>query len=159
MPFNDCYVEYDQLTNSFICERTNKDSVLLDRLIGATLGHDYTKELGRTGSNLTIKVTEQGLFFRLFPVSSFALSIYKKVKRGVLRHCSVSYGVRDKTQDKETERRMSAISKLMDNKVIVEEYRSILVFEISIGNHPANTSTFCTTDPNDLRLKGIKWDE
>lgn len=161
MPFDDAYFEYEQLTDRYTFDRTNKESVTLDSLVGVTLGHDYSKELGRTGSNLSIAIHDRGLFFKLIPESPIALSAYKKVKRGAIRHCSVSYLVKDRKRDIATEQRAKALARMinMTDNIVVKEYKKILVFEICIVNHPANKATFCTTDKNDPRLKGVEFDD
>jgi len=161
MPFNDSYWEYDFLTNTYTFEKTNRESVTIDRLVGATIGHDYLKELGRTGNNLTIKLHDRGLFFRLIPESPLALSTYKKVKRGLIRHCSVSYVIEERQRDYEAEERAKALSQLiyLCSNIVVKEYKKLLVFEVCIGNHPANKATSCTTDKDHPLLRGVIWDE
>lgn len=161
MPFNGFYWEYERLTNTFIFEKTNKESVKLDSLVGATLEHDYLKELGRTGRNLFLTLHERGLFFKLIPDTPLANDAYGKVKRRQIKYCSVSYAVKEETRDAKAEIKAREIARLIgiNEKIVVNMYKKILVYEVCIGNHPANKATFCTTNKNDSRLKGVKFNE
>lgn len=162
MPFNDSYMDYDFLTNTWIYEKTNQKSIVLDSVVGATFAHDYTKELGRTDKGtLSLVVNDRGLFFKIKPVSTLAFQMYKKVKNGAIKHCSVSYAVKKKQRDYEAEQQARALCNLIrfGSNVVVNEYKKLLVFEVSIGNNPANEATFCTTDANHPLLKGVRWDE
>ncbi|WP_145524129.1 HK97 family phage prohead protease [Virgibacillus sp. SK37] len=161
MPFDDSYVDYIPLFNQYEIERTNKESVQLDTLVGATVEHNYIQELGRTDRNLDICVTDDGVFFRIIPDTKLGHSTYKKVSNGSLKYCSISYTVRKKKRDYKSEEKLSYLSKSLGWKdnFIVFKYAEILVFEICVTNNPANRATFCTTNKNDLRLRGVKWND
>ncbi|MEK3788064.1 HK97 family phage prohead protease [Paenibacillus sp. FSL K6-1230] len=161
MPFNSCYVDSpNKESEPFIVEKTNEESVFFDEMVGITLQHDYEKHFGTTNQNLTIKVTDNGVYFRLIPNTPLGLSVYKKVKRSALRHCSLSFIVPKRIRNIEIEDSKAPFLKAigMDSDFIVKEYKKIIIYEICLTNGPANEETFCTTDPNDKRLKGIDWD-
>lgn len=164
MPFNDIYWEYDRLANTLTLEKTNKDSVHIDSLVGATLRHDYNKEkeLGRTDQGtLFLHVNERGVFFKVIPTTPFGLSCYKKVKKGKIRHCSISYYIHDRHRNYQEEKRVTSLLRLLKQKenIIIWDYKKILVFFVCICEKPANDATFCTTDPNHPLLKEVIWDE
>jgi HK97 family phage prohead protease len=160
MPFNDCYVNTDP-TGVMRVRKTNRESVYFESLVGITLEHDYTKVLGRTDNNLFLQVTDSGVYFKLIPDCPLGWSVYKKVKRHALRHCSISFNPVMMQRNFSDEERVLKISRAagVGDSVIVEECRKINVFEICLTNQPANKSTFCTTDANDPRLAGLRWDE
>ncbi|MBN6890037.1 phage head maturation protease [Cytobacillus horneckiae] len=159
MPFNDGYCEYNQLTNTFSFDKTNKDSVIFDTIVGATINHDYSQCLGDIRDNLIVKANEYGVCFKLTPNCPLGYSAYKRVKRGALRHCSVSYMVRESNKDEQVGKKAEALFRNVgwDERVIVNEYKQILLFEVCLTNNPANDITFCTIDPNHPLLKGVEW--
>lgn len=166
MPFDDFYITPHEQSNvlrndTFQVDTTNKESVTLDSLVGLTFDHDYLKEIARTGRNLQIKVTDKGVFFKAIPDNPFALSMYKKVKRGAIKYCSISYSIKEMEENNHSKENLEKVMSLcgVDDDVIVRDYKDILVYELCICNQPANELTFCTTDPNHPLLKGVRWDE
>lgn len=159
MPFDDSYWEYDKWTDTITYERTNRNAVVFDTIVGATIDHDYSRTLGDIRDNLIVRANEYGVVFKLIPNCPEGFSAYKKVKRGALKHCSVSYLVRQSATDTEEERRAAKKFKELGwkEKVKVKRYKKVLLFEICLTNEPANASTFCTTDKNHPMLKGIDW--
>jgi phage head maturation protease len=161
MPFNDIYWEYDRLTNTYTIDKTSRGAVLFDTIVGATIDHDYTKALGDIRENLIVKANEYGVCFKLTPTCRLGYSAYKKVKRGALRHCSVSYLIREASKDIDGEQHAKQLANTLgwNERIIVNKYKKIILFELCLTNNPANAATFCTTDKNDPRLKGVEWDE
>lgn len=161
MPFNDSYWSYDRFTNTYTFDKTSRESVVFDTIVGATIDHDYSKALGDVKENLTVKTNEYGVCFRLIPNCSLGCSTYNKVKRGALRHCSVSYLIRETKRNKQMEQQTMSLTKMFGwtERVVVNEYKKILLFELCLTNNPANDATFCTTDPNHPLLQGIEWSE
>lgn len=160
MPFEDCYVDYYRLSNLYKIDKTNKECALIDSLVGITLGHDFAKELGRTGQNLQLVIGEGGIYFKLIPNSLEGYESFNLVKLGLLKHCSISYAIKRKRRDTQAEEKLKSLAKLMgwNEKFIVYEYTQILVYEVCLTNNPVNKSTFCTTNKHDARLKGIQWE-
>jgi HK97 family phage prohead protease len=161
MPFSNMYWEYDRLTNTYTIDKTNRESVVFDTIVGATIDHDYSKALGDIRENLTVKANEHGVCFKLIPNCPLGYSAYKKVKRGALRHCSVSYLVRESGIDEQEEQRAAQLFETLgwNERVVVNEYKKILLFELCLTNNPANYATFCTTDKDHPLLKGVIWNE
>jgi HK97 family phage prohead protease len=129
-------------------------------VVGATIGHDYEQELGRTDrGTLCIHINDRGLFFKIIPDSPLAWDAYRKVKKNQIRHCSLSFKVKQERDFKE-EQRAAELFELLNwkEKIIVQDYKMIKVFEVCICNSPANKDTWCTTNKNDPRLKGIQWE-
>lgn len=159
MPFDDSYWQYDETNKIFTIDKTNRESVVIDGIVGATVGHDFSRTLGVSGENLFLQVNERGVFFKLMPDTPLALSTYKKVKRGALRHCSCTYFVRDSVRDTEAEYKAihEARSRGIADNIIVRKYRKLILFEVCLGNNPGNKSTFCTVDANHPLLHGLVW--
>lgn len=160
MPFEDFYLRPDPERNIFRVDKTNRASVRFEELVGMTICHDYTQVFGKTNDNLFIQVTDKGVYFKLIPNTPLGLSVYKKVKRNALRHCSISYNDIQKKRDVDEEARVSQRLRTvgLDDSIIIEEYRKINVFEICLTNGPANELTFCTINADDHRLAGLTWD-
>jgi phage head maturation protease len=160
MPFNDSYWEFDHEQETFVFDKTNRDAVVIDGLVGATVDHDFSRTIGVTGENLFLQAHERGVFFKLIPDSPFGQSIYKKVKRGELRYCSCMYFVRSARRDYQAEDEAMTLARSfgIQEKVVVREYRRIILFEICLTNNPANKTTFCTTDENHPLLQGVTWE-
>lgn len=158
-PFNDMYFETNS-DGAFKVEKTNRESVRFDTKVGMTLFHDFSMTFGTTDNNLFIQVTDTGIYFKLVPNSQLGWSVYKKVKRAALRHCSLSYSVIETERNAADERVATAAfrSRGYTDEVIVEDYGRIRVYEICLTNGPANKLTFCTTNANDQRLAGLSWD-
>jgi hypothetical protein len=158
---NDFYLINNTDRNEFKVEKTHPDSIHFDSKVGITLSHDYTKAFGTTNENLFLQVTESGIYFKLIPNSPLGWSAYKKVKRAALRHCSVSYLKNKKERDPITESSVTTVFREhgFNDEIIIEDIRDITVFEVCLTNGPANKSTFCTTNPNDPRLRGLKWND
>lgn len=158
-PFNDSYVDYVPLFDQFSVDKTKRSAVELDSLVGMTLNHDYSKEIGRSTSNLTISINDKGIYFKLIPNNKLGLEVYNEVRRKKLSHCSLSYIVEDKQRDYEAEEKLGALSKIVgwDHSFQVYSYSKILVYEMCLTNNPANKTTFCTTNKRDPRLKGVMW--
>lgn len=158
MPFKSSYWEYELLTNTFKFELTNRESVTFWKEIVLTLNHDYSKVIGTTDRNLSLKVTNEGVFFRLIVDTKEGLKARSEVSKGTLNHCSISYLHRS-VREPEEEQRVEQLGKLLgwDEKFVVTKYKEILVEEICLTNNPANDETFCTTNRNDPRLKGVRF--
>ncbi|AZS14572.1 HK97 family phage prohead protease [Paenibacillus lutimineralis] len=159
MPFNDCYIDVNS-DDSFTAQKTNRESVRFDKLVGMTLFHDFTKTFGSTNDNLFIQVTDTGIYFKLIPNTPFGWSVYKKVKRAALRHCSLSFTNIKKERNVVQEKNLteSFRSLGLSDSIVIEDYRKIRVYEICLTNGPANKLTFCTTDAKDPRLADLNWD-
>lgn len=159
MPFNDSYIDRIHVNNEFRLERTNKESITFDRLVGATLGHDYSKSIGVTRENLQFEVTDDGVFFKLIPLTPLGIETFEQVRDGKLRQCSISYVVKKKKRDHEAETKLKQLTSMLgwNDTCIVYQYTEIKVFEICLTNYPANENTFCTTNPNHPLLAGIDW--
>lgn len=158
------YEEHDPETNTFRFFRFEPSSIRSDGLIGITLEHDFGKCLGRTDEgDLSIYITDIGLYFRLIPTTPAAMSAYKRVKRNALRHCSFCCKYEYKNVSRNTRLEAAAKRKLSqfigssDDNIVVETLANILLYEICLTNSPANQETFCTTDVHDKRLAGIDW--
>ncbi|MEC0172563.1 HK97 family phage prohead protease [Paenibacillus graminis] len=160
MPFNDFYAESDLENNTYSVERTNREGVFFDSKVGITLRHDYTQVIGTTEDGLQVQTAEGGVFFKLIPNSPFGQSIYKKVKRAALRHCSISFRKILSEQNAAEEMVCSEIfrSEGYTDEVSVHDLKEIIVHEICLTNGPANELTFCTTNMEDSRLNGLRWD-
>lgn len=158
-PFGDCYIDTNS-EGAFKVKKTNRESVRFDSMVGMTLSHDFSKTIGTTKENLFVQVTDSGIYFKLIPNSPLGWSIYKKVKRAALRHCSLSFTMIKTARNEVDEKTVTAAfrSQGYTDKVIVEDYRNIRVYEICLTNHPANKLTFCTTNEKDPRLTGLSWD-
>lgn len=161
MPFKDMYWKYDRLTNTYTFDKTNKESIIFDTVVGITIDHDYSRSLGDIRDNLIVKANEHGVCFKLIPNDPLGYSAYKKVKRGALRHCSVSYLVRKTNRDVKAEQQAADLLNTLkwNERIVVNEYKKILLFEICLTNYPANPATFCTTEKDHPLLKGVNWDE
>lgn len=160
MPFNDFYTESDSEKNTYSVDMTNHDAVFFDSKVGITLGHNYFQVFGTTEDGLQIQLTDAGVFFKLTPNCPLGWSVYKKVKRAALRHCSISYR-RILTEPNVTKER--AVTEAFrsaghTDEISVNDLREITVFEVCLTNGPANKLTFCTTNVDDPRLKGLSWD-
>ncbi|WP_238652345.1 HK97 family phage prohead protease [Paenibacillus piscarius] len=160
MPFNDFYAEPNLENNTYSVERTHRKGVFFDSKIGITLGHDYTQVIGTTVDGLQVQTTEGGVFFKLIPNSPLGWSVYKKVKRAALRHCSISFRKILSEQNAFEEKVCTEIfrSAGYTDEVTVYDLKKIVVHEICLTNGPANELTFCTTNVQDSRLKGLSWD-
>ncbi|MEK3736017.1 MULTISPECIES: HK97 family phage prohead protease [Paenibacillus] len=160
MPFNDFYADIDPEKNTYTVDRTNKSAVYFDIKVGITLGHDYTQVFGTTEDSLQIQLADAGVFFKLTPNSPLGWSVYKKVKRAALRHCSISFRKILTEQNTGEEIRISETIRTMGytDEIIVHDLREIIVHEVCLTNGPANELTFCTTNVEDPRLKDLSWD-
>ncbi|OME02649.1 hypothetical protein BSK54_10345 [Paenibacillus odorifer] len=141
-------------------DRTNKSAVYFDSNVGITLGHDYTQVFRTTEYSLQIQLADAGVFFKLTPNSPLGWSVYKKVKRAALRHCRISFrkilteqNTREKIRISKTIRRMG-----YTDEIIVHDLREIIVHEVCLTNGPANELTYCTTNVENTRLKGLSWE-
>lgn len=152
-------IEYEFLSNLFKVNRLKPGSIKLDSLVGATLRHDYGKEIGRTDRNLSLILNDHGLFFKLIPETPLEFDTYKKVKKGLLTQCSCSYYAESK-RDYEAETHLYTVNSLFNGNEKFEAYiqSNALLYEICLCEYPKNEETFCTTNKNDPRLKGIKWE-
>lgn len=160
MPFNDFYADIDPEKNTYLVNRTNKAAVFFDSKVGITLNHDYSQVFGTTEDSLQIQLADAGVFFKLTPNSPLGWSVYKKVKRAALRHCSISFRKILAEQNTREEIRISETIRTMGytDEIIVHDLREIIVHEVCLTNGPANELTFCTTNVEDPRLKGLSWD-
>ncbi|ASA21289.1 HK97 family phage prohead protease [Paenibacillus donghaensis] len=160
MPFNDFYADTDVEKNTYMVNRTNRAAVFFDSKVGITLGHDYTQVVGTTDDGLQIQLADGGLFFKLSPSSPLGWSVYKKVKRAALRHCSISFRkiLSERNAAKEMVSSEIFRSEGFTDEVSVHDLREIIVHEVCLTNGPANELTFCTTNAGDPRLSGIRWD-
>ncbi|RKD21115.1 hypothetical protein BEP19_15690 [Ammoniphilus oxalaticus] len=156
MPFDDAYHKFDGSANTLIFERTNKASVTLWTEVVATIDHDYDKTIGNSNDNLKLVIHDRGLFFRLEPNSRQGYEAYGKVSRGELDRCSVTY-LRLMSNDVEQQERSNELAKSLgwDESIIVKKHDDVLVEEICLTKYPANENTFCTTNRQDPRLKGV----
>ncbi|KIL45007.1 HK97 family phage prohead protease [Jeotgalibacillus soli] len=159
MPFNQFYWNYNSQTNTYELELTNYEVTELWKEIPLTLEHNKYWTIGRTGKNLSVLLNPAGVFFKLVPDTPESFKAYKDVKEGFLRHCSVTF-LRHKSREFVEECKIQSLARIMNlnHNFIVEEHNEVLVHEICLTNSPGNKATFCTTDRNDMRLKGVKWD-
>jgi len=160
MPFNDFYADIDSKKNTYLVNRTNRAAVYFDSKVGITLEHDYTQVFGTTEDGLQIQLADAGVFFKLTPNSPLGWSVYKKVKRAALRHCSISFRKILTEQNASDEKVCSEIfrSAGYTDEVTVHDLKKIIVHEICLTNGPANELTYCTTNAEDPRLKDLNWD-
>lgn len=161
-PKNDypCW-KYDPDTKTYTFERINSAGILTDGLVGMLEDHSLDKQLGRTDDGtLDLYFNDQGLFFRLRAANPAALSAYKRVKRGALRHCSIAGHFKHEDRVrllKEEEKAKQIVRTIGCDKVIFQELCEIHLYEISLTNNPLQDFTFCTTDQHDKRLPAIDW--
>ena len=157
-PLADFY--HEQNDETFVVQKTNRASVKFEPKVGITLGHDYSQVFGTTDENLFLQVSDRGVFFKIIPNCPLGWSIYKKVKRRALRHCSISFKAIQKQRNTDDEDYFGEVFRTagVDDNILVEDYKKIVVFEVCLTNGPANTLTFCTTDAKDPRLEGLEWD-
>lgn len=160
-PFDDFYFEYDLESNTFDVSHTHQDAVTFQSLVGITLSHEYDKVFGTTDENLFLQVTDTGVYFKLIPNSPLGESVFKKVTRAALRHCSISYKIINEERNNLNEERVTSIfrERGFDDIIVVQDLKEILIFEICICNYPANKMTFVTTDVNDPRIAGLGWSD
>ncbi|WP_342410786.1 HK97 family phage prohead protease [Paenibacillus sp. FSL R10-2778] len=160
MPFNDFYADIDSKKNTYSVNRTNKAAVYFDSKVGITLNHDYNQVFGTTEDGLQIQLADAGVFFKLTPNSPLGWSVYKKVKRAALRHCSISFRKILTEQNASEEKVCSEIfrSAGYTDEVTFHDLKKIIVHEICLTNGPANELTYCTTSMEDPRLKDLSWD-
>lgn len=157
-PLADFY--HEQKGETFVVQKTNRASVKFEPKVGITLGHDYSQVFGTTDENLFLQVSDRGVFFKIIPNSPLGWSIYKRVKRNALRHCSISFKAIQKQRNTADEDYFGEVFRAagVDDNILVEDYKKIVVFEVCLTNGPANTLTFCTTDAKDPRIEGLEWD-
>ena len=93
------------------------------------------------------------LFFKFVPATKHGERFYRYVKLQRLRKCSYIFrkilSYRDVHNEKKLMWAMDSKEKILINHGTV--------FEICLTNSPRDNTTFCTTDVNDPRLKGINW--
>lgn len=160
MAFNQFYGRYDARTNIYKLELPNYEVTDLWEDITLTLEHNKYLTIGSTRKNLSVLLSPKGLFFRFIPDTPEGLKAYLKVKRGRLRHCSVTY-LRRMTRNYSEGDKINSLARLLDlhQYFTVDEHHEALVHEICLTNTPANPATFCTTDVNHPLLREVIWDE
>lgn len=156
-PFNDIYL--NETETGLKVEKTHKSAVFFDDVVGLTFDHRFGQVAGTTDDNLYLQVTDDGFYFKLVPNSPLGMSLWKKVKRNALRHCSLSYLPLAKRQNRGDARKIMRAFRAagQGDSVQVEDYQKILIYEICLLNWPANELTFCTIDAQDPRLKGVSF--
>ncbi|MBN2909149.1 HK97 family phage prohead protease [Polycladomyces sp. WAk] len=106
-----------------------KDTLADGHDIFALKNHDWSAILGRTGANLTLSDTENGLFFELTPNNStLGRDILEDVRSGLIRGCSIGFRILDQYWEERDGDWFRTITKL--------ELR-----EITLTPIPAYTST------------------
>lgn len=164
------FVEYQKVLNQYKVIRKTQDSFMIDPLLVVmTMDHDYSKEIGWTGldwwsdrinPNLTLVLNKRGLFFKLIPNSELGFESYENVRNGLTTQCSITYHPDKKSRDFKWEKNLEFLSSESGENAnfLVYDYSENIISEICICEQGKNQETFCTTNKNDPRLKGIKWE-
>lgn len=91
----------------------------------ALVNHDSNQVLGRTGKNLRLKVTEEGLSFEIDPVdTSYTRDLMKNMRAGLIDKCSFAFSIAKdgdewyKRTDGKYERTVTKIERLYDVSVV-----------------------------------------
>jgi hypothetical protein len=158
MPFNEFYWNYTKLTNTYELELTNYGVTQLWKAIQLTIDHDRSKILGTTEQDLFVKLHPSGVYFKMVSNTPESFKAYQDVKDGLLRHCSITY-LRRMERDYDEENKVISLARVMNwnHNFIVKKHTEVLIDEMCLTNSPGNKATFCTTDKNDPRLKGVRW--
>lgn len=160
MPFNIFYKGREQYTDFLQYELTTRESIQMWIDVKLTLEHDDSRILGTTNQqNLLYVINDSGIYFKCVPNTPMGFRAYEDVKAGLLNYCSVTY-LRRCERDYDLEKKMKSFTMLINrtNNFMVKKHVEVLVHEMCITNDPGSKETFCTTNKNDPRLKGIKWE-
>lgn len=91
----------------------------------ALVNHDSNQVLGRTGKNLRLNVTEEGLSFEIDPVdTSYTRDLMKNMRAGLINKCSFAFSIANdgdkwyKRADGKYERTVTKIERLYDVSVV-----------------------------------------
>lgn len=125
--------------------------------VAFTLEHEPKQVITTTKNeeNGQLIIVQKGplLYFKFIPTTKHGERFYRYVKLQKLRKCSYIFrkvlSYRDVQNEKKLMWAMDSKEKILINHGTV--------FEICLTNSPRDDTTFCTTDVNDLRLKGINW--
>lgn len=91
----------------------------------ALVNHDSNQVLGRTGKNLRLNVTDEGLSFEIDPVdTSYTRDLMKNMRAGLIDKCSFAFSIAKdgdkwhKRSDGKYERTVTKIDRLYDVSVV-----------------------------------------
>lgn len=91
----------------------------------ALVNHDSNQVLGRTGKNLRLNVTDEGLSFEIDPVdTSYTRDLMKNMRAGLIDKCSFAFSIAKdgdkwfKRADGKYERTVTKIDRLYDVSVV-----------------------------------------
>jgi len=91
----------------------------------ALVNHDSNQVLGRTGKNLRLRVTDEGLSFEIDPVdTSYTRDLMKNMRAGLIDKCSFAFSIAKdgdewrKRSDGKYERTVTKIDRLYDVSVV-----------------------------------------
>lgn len=156
-PFNALRPSHkDFLTNTYTFTTVEKEDVSFNDKVALTINHDYQYTFAVLGVNMSVRVTNEGIFFKAMPGTNEGFEAYEMVRRGILRHCSFSARVYEE-EHKEMRDQYDYCSKLFGwkEKIVFNKYTKFIVHEFCLTNIPANDATFCTTNLNHPKLKGV----
>lgn len=125
--------------------------------IAFTLGHEpketITTTKDRKNGHLILVQKGSLLFFKFVPTTKNGERFYRYVKQQKLRKCSYIFRKVLSYRDVQNEKKLMWAMDFKE-KILINHGT---VFEICLTNRPRDNTTFCTTDVNDPRLKGINW--
>lgn len=91
----------------------------------ALVNHDSNQVLGRTGKNLRLQVTNEGLSFEIDPIdTSYTRDLMKNMRAGLIDKCSFAFSIAkdgdvwQKRSDGKYERTVTRIDRLYDVSVV-----------------------------------------
>lgn len=91
----------------------------------ALINHDSNQVLGRTGRNLVLRTTDEGLEFEIDPIdTSYTRDLISNMRAGLIDKCSFAFTIADngdkwtKRSDGKYERLITNIDKLYDVSVV-----------------------------------------
>lgn len=91
----------------------------------ALVNHDSNQVLGRTGKNLRLQVTNEGLSFEIDPIdTSYTRDLMKNMRAGLIDKCSFAFSIAkdgdvwQKRSDGKYERTVTKIDRLYDVSVV-----------------------------------------